>query len=428
VVNGVRFAKLWQKLLGVERTVVESVVFDEDEGALVAHVRPRKGAARRCGRCGRRCAWEDRGEGRRRWRAVDLGSVPAYVEADAPRVRCPEHGITVVAFPWARHRARHTTAFEDHCAWLAAHCSRSAVEELMRVAWRTVGAIVTRVVADAHARSDPLEGLRRIGIDEIAYKKGHRYLIVIVDHDNGRLVWAAPGRDKKTLNRFFDALGKSRCARLREVSADGAEWIAEVVRSRCLNARLVMDAYHVVQWATDALDEVRREVWNHARRELGDQGLAERLKGCRYALWKNPENLTGRQQAKLAWVAQVNDALYRAYLLKEELRLVIRLKGEEGITLLKHWLWWASHCRIEAFVELARKVRRHRLAIEAALRSGTSNALVESTNTKIRVLTRIAFGFRSPEALIAMAMLAVGGVCPDLPGRATPIAFELTAA
>ena len=423
-----RFAKLWQKLLGVERTVVENVVFDEEAGALVAHVRPRKGATRRCGRCGRRCGWEDRGEGRRRWRALDLGSAPAYLEADAPRVRCPQHGITVVAFPWARHRARHTIAFEDQCAWLAAHCSRSAVEELMRVAWRTVGAIVTRVVADAHGRSDPLEGLRRIGIDEVAYKKGHRYLIVIVDHDTGRLIWAAPGRDKKTLNRFFDALGKSRCARLREVSADGADWIAEVVHSRCLNARLAMDAYHVVAWATDALDEVRRQVWNHARREAGDQVLADRLKGCRYALWKNPENLTGRQRGKLAWVAYTNRQLYRAYLLKEELRLAIRTKGDEGIALLAHWLNWASHCQIPAFVELARKIRRHRIPIEEALRSGTSNALVESTNTKIRVLTRVAFGFRSPQALIAMAMLAVGGVCPELPGRHTPIAFELTAA
>ena len=423
-----RFAKLWQKLLGVERTVVEEVVFDEEAGALVAHVRPRKGATRRCGRCGRRCAWEDRGEGRRRWRALDLGFIPAYLEADAPRVRCPEHGVTVVAFPWARHRARHTTAFEDHCAWLAAHCSRSAVEELMRVAWRTVGAIVARVVADAHGRSDPLEGLRRIGIDEISYKKGHRYLIVIVDHDSGRLVWAAPGRDKATLNRFFDALGKSGCARLREVTADAAEWIASVVRSRCLNARLVMDAFHVVQWATDALDQVRRDVWNAARRDGGDRALANQLKGCRYALWKNPERLTGRQQGKLAWVAHTNRQLYRAYLLKEELRLAIRTKGDEGIKLLAHWLNWASHCRIEPFVELARKIRRHRVAIEEALRSGTSNALLESTNTKIRVLTRVAFGFRSPDALIAMAMLAVGGVCPNLPGRDLPLAFELTAA
>ncbi|MGH7747609.1 MAG: ISL3 family transposase, partial [Candidatus Dormibacteria bacterium] len=189
-----------------------------------------------------------------------------------------------------------------------------------------------------------------------------------------------------------------------------------------------MDAFHVVQWATDALDEVRRDVWNHARRQAGDQGLADALKGCRYALWKNPENLTDRQTAKLAWVAKTNAPLYRAYLLKEELRLVIRLKGEEGVELLAHWLWWASHCRIPAFVALAKKVRRHRVAIEASLRSGTSNALVESTNTKIRVLTRGAFGFRSPEALIAMAMLAVGGVCPELPGRERPVLFEALSA
>lgn len=188
-----RFAKLWQKLFGVERTVVERVVFDEEAGAVVASVRPRKGATRRCGVCGRRCPWEDHGEGRRRWRTLDLGCIPAYVEADAPRVRCPTHGRVVVAFPWARHRARHSTMFEDQVAWLAAQCSRSAVEELMRVAWRTVGAIVARVVADAHTRADPLDGLRRIGIDEVAYKKGHRYLTVIVDHDSGRLIWAWAG-------------------------------------------------------------------------------------------------------------------------------------------------------------------------------------------------------------------------------------------
>ena len=164
-----RFAKLWQRLLGVERTVVEQVVFDEEGGAIVASVRPRKGATRRCGICSRRSAWEDKGEGRRRWRTLDLGSVPAYLEADAPRVRCREHGIVVVAFPWARHRARHSSMFEDQVAWLAKHASRSAVEELMRIAWRTVGAIVTRVVADAHGRKDPLDGLRRIGIDEISY-------------------------------------------------------------------------------------------------------------------------------------------------------------------------------------------------------------------------------------------------------------------
>jgi len=175
-------------------------------------------------------------------------------------------------------------------------------------------------------------------------------------------------------------------------------------------------------------DEVRRDVWNQARRDGGDKALAERLKGCRYALWKNPERLSGRQGGKLHWVAYTNRGLYRAYLLKEELRLAIATKGDEGISLLAHWLNWASHCRIPAFVELARKIRRHRIPIEQALRSKTSNAVVESTNTKIRVLTRVAFGFRSPEALVAMAMLSLGGVCPDLPGRERAMALELSAA
>ena len=145
------------------------------------------------------------------------------------------------------------------------HTPKSTVCELMRVAWRTVGSIIARVVADGRARHDPFDGLTRIGLDEISYKKGHRYLTVCVDHDTGRLVWAAPGRDKATLRSFFDLVGNERCQKIRLVSADAAEWIAEVVAERCQNATLCTDAFHVVSWATEALDEVRREVWNEAR-------------------------------------------------------------------------------------------------------------------------------------------------------------------
>ena len=112
------------------------------------------------------------------------------VEADAPRVSCPEHGVTLAAVPWARHGAGHTRAFDDRIAWLVTHCSKSAVVELLRVAWRTVGAIAARVVADARTAQDPFDGLARIGIDEISYRlrRGHKYLMVLVDHDTGRLV------------------------------------------------------------------------------------------------------------------------------------------------------------------------------------------------------------------------------------------------
>jgi transposase len=210
----VQNATLWRALLGVEKTVVDHVEFDEDEQVLVAHVRPRvRARARaRCGRCRRRSPAYDRGEGRRRWRALDLGTIQVELEADAPRVSCAEHGPTVAAVPWARHAAGHTYVFDEQVAWLATVCSKSAVTELMRVAWRTVGAIITRVWADVEAVHDLFAGLTRIGIDEISYKRGHRYLTVVVDHDTGRLLWAAPGRDRATLREFFDVLGPTRCA------------------------------------------------------------------------------------------------------------------------------------------------------------------------------------------------------------------------
>lgn len=410
-------ATLWRALLGVEKTVVEEIEFDEDEEVLVAHVRPTRRASSRCGRCQRRSPRYDHGEGRRRWRALDVGVVQVHLEADAPRVNCREHGPTVRAVPWARHAAGHTVVFDEQVAWLATQCSKTAVTELMRIAWRTVGAIITRVWADVEALYDRFADLTRLGIDEISYKRGHKYLTVVVDHDAGRLVWAAPGRDAATLSRFFDALGPERCAKVRLVSADAAEWIALTVAARCPQAVLCADPFHVVKWATDALDEVRREVWNTARKG-GEVALAGELKGARWALWKNPEDLTRRQRGKLAWIARVNGRLYRAYLLKEQLRLVFKLKGVRATVLLEAWLGWARRCRIPAFVKLAKTITAHRSSIQAALTEGLSNGLVESTNTKIRLLTRVAFGFRSPNALIALAMLSVGGLCPPLPERA----------
>ena len=164
---------LWvfARLLGLQGAVVEDVDLGGD-GIVVVHVRPRAQERGRCGLCGRRSPGYDRGEGRRRWRALDLGTIRSYVEADAPRVRCKDHGVVVTRVPWARHGAWHTRDFEDQAAWLATQTSKSAICRLLRVSWRAVGGIVTRVVADRRAQvADPLEGLSRIGIDEISYRR-----------------------------------------------------------------------------------------------------------------------------------------------------------------------------------------------------------------------------------------------------------------
>jgi transposase len=308
---------------------------------------------------------------------------------------------------------------------LAVHVSKSAVVELLRVAWRTVGAIVARVGADIDARVDRFAGLRRIGIDEISYKRGFSYLTVVVDHDSGRLVWAAPGRDDTTVGRFFDDLGAERAAELTHVSADMAPWIERVVRARAPQALRCADPFHVVAWAMDALDAERRRAWNEAagrRRRKGRWtnnavGPARKLKQARWALWKNPQRLTAHQRHQLDWIAKTDPRLWRAYLLKEALRYVFTVKGDEGKAALDRWISWARRSRLPAFIELQQRIVKHRPAIDAALNSNLSNALIESTNTKIRLLTRIAYGFHGPEPLIALAMLSLGGHAPHLPGR-----------
>lgn len=132
---------------------------------------------------------------------------------------------------------------------------------------------------------------------------------------------------------------------------------------------------------------------------------------------KNPENLTGHQRAALDWIAKTDSRLYRAYLLKDGLRAVFTVGGQDGQDALRRWLSWAARCRIPEFVRLGRSIRVELPAIDAALEHGLSNALIESTNTKIRLLTQIAFGFRHADALISLALLALGGYRPGLPGR-----------
>nr|WP_239082690.1 ISL3 family transposase [Actinoplanes teichomyceticus] len=363
-------------MLGLERTVVEAAEIAADEAGeyLAVAVRPRKKAARRCGRCQTRAPWYNNGGGRRWWRGLDLGTLRVWLHSDAPRVNCPVHGPTVAAMPRARHGSRFTTAFEDTTAWLAAHASASAVAELLRTTWRAVSGIITRVVADRAGALDRLAGLTRIGIDEIAYRKGHRYLVVVVDHDSGRIVWSGEGRRKQTVEAFFAALGPQRAAALTHVSADGADWIGDVVAECAPQAVRCLDAFHAVGWVTDALDEVRRHVWNQLRGGKGRSTTESKaFKGARWALWKNPDRLNPQQKATLASIQATNRPLYRAYLLKEQFRELIQIKGDDGRLLLAAWLRWAGRSKIPAIVKVAKKIRRHPAELHNTLDSGPSN-------------------------------------------------------
>jgi transposase len=324
--------------------------------------------------------------------------------------------VVVAAVPWARHDSRFTTGFEDTVAWLTAHTAKSTVEHLMRTSWRAVNAIVVRVVAQARGQVDRLSGLRRVGLDEVAYRKGHRYLMCAVDHDTGRVVWAAEGRNQNAVHAFFDALGAERAAELTHVTCDGAEWIHAVIAERAPQAVICLDPFHVVMWATEAIDEVRRRITRDLRAAGRDDDAAA-MKGSRWALLKNPGTLTGTQRTTLASIKKTNDPLYRGYLIKEQVREVFSAKGTRGRRLLIGVIAWAGRSRIPEMVALAKTLKRFRQLITNTLDHELSNARSEATNTHIRLLTRQAYGYHTPEALIAMIELTRGGLCPPLPGR-----------
>lgn len=402
------------RALGVESGVVEDFKQEPDDGTFVLRVRPRSKDRRRCPHCLVRCPGYDAGDGLRRWRTHDVGLMRAYVEAKAPRVECATHGVVVSHAPWARHGSGFTKSFEDTVAWLAVRTDKTTLSSLLRIAWRSVGAIVERVYESAKKSCSPLVGVTKIGIDEVSYRKGHRYLTCVIDHDTGRLLWAQPGRDEKTLRKFFRLLGKEGRAAIKLVSADAASWVANVVRKQCPNAVLCIDPFHVVAWATKALDEVRRGLWNDLRRR-GQTERAKAMKGTRWALVKNPEDLTRKQKRKLRAIEEDNLPLFRAYLMKEQLRDIFATKGWEAVFMIDEWISWVMRSKLEPMKKVARAIRANRDGIDAALVYGLSNARLESSNTKLKLLVRLAFGFHSHAPLIALAMLKMGGLCPPLP-------------
>lgn len=405
-------ASLLRRAFCVQKTVFES--WDEEDDALVFRVRPRLRDRNRCGVCQRKAPFHDSLTEGRRWRSLNFGAIPVLFECSTHRVRCREHGVVVAHVPWARRDSRFTTAFEDQAAWMVTHCNMTAVGKFLGVAWRTIQGICRRVTESAHRPPLKSLNLERIGIDEFSYRKRHRYVTVVVDHDSGKLIWAAKGANKNTLNRFFDELGPEGRSQLKLVTRDGATWISDVISDRCPNAHQCMDPFHVVQWATAALDEERRAIWRtYLKFERPNEGKF--IKGTRWVLLKGAEKLSRRDRVKLSEVRLVNDRLYRAYLLKEQLRQVFREPYEKAVALLDDWLAWAQRCRIDPFVRVARAVRERRDEILASIEHGLSNGRVEAINTGLRVLARQAYGFRSAQALIAMGMLKFGGLCPPLP-------------
>lgn len=343
----------------------------------------------------------------RRWRHLDLAGHRCFIEYELRRVDCRDCGVRVEAVAWARPGARHTRDFEDLVAFCAQRMPKNQVQALLRVAWDTVGRIITRVVAD---RLDErrLEGLVQIGVDEISYRRGHRYLTNVADHATGGIIWSAPGRSGHTLAEFFELLG-DRNASIRAVSIDMSETYAGTIRRWLPAAEIAFDPFHVIALAGAAVDQVRHEHSQSMGAYVKVGGMW--IKHARWALLKAPEKLTDQQRFTLAQIQATNRPVYRAYLLKEQLRALYQLENPtDAPAHLKAWLAWASRSKLKPFVKLARTLRRYRDGILTAIRLGLTNARLEGLHNKIRLLCHRSYGFHTPQALIALIYLCCAGI------------------
>ncbi len=235
-----------------------------------------------------------------RWRHLDLGRLRLVVKARLRRLACPHHGVRTEQVPFARPESGFTRDVEDLVAWLATRMDKSAVGRLVRIAWQTVGAICERVVAD-ELDAGRLDELFEVGVDEVSWRKGHRYLTLVTDHRTRRVVWGSQGKDTATLDRFFTDLGADRAAQLAAVSTDMGPAFLKSVTAGAPQATVCIDPFHVVKLASDALDTVRRQVWNQLR--AIDPGKAKRFKGARWVLPRAPRALVrhpGRHPAHAA--------------------------------------------------------------------------------------------------------------------------------
>jgi transposase len=341
-------------------------------------------------------------------RHLDLGVWRLEVRARLRRLVCPEHGVRTEQVAFARYGSDFTRDFEALVAWLATRADKTTITRMLRIHWRTVGRIVQRVCAD-ELDGDRLDGLVEIGIDEVSWRKGQRYLTLVADHQRRQIVWGAEGASATVADDFYAELGSERCARIEAVSMDMGPGYAKSTRANAPQAIICIDSFHVAKLGGDALDDVRREYWNELRL-MGDQDAARRFKDARWALLKRPENLTDRQALTLKALKAAGGKVARAYELKEALRGIFApgLSVDDVGELLARFCSRASRSRMPPFLRLARTIRKHQDGILAAMRLGVTNARAEALNNKVRLITRRAYGFHSAHAALALVMLTCG--------------------
>lgn len=364
--------------------------------SILVHVRERKGSRGVCADCGKKRPGYDRLP-ERDFQFVPLWNIAVFLRYAPRRVDCPRCGVIVELMPWAAGKSPISTTFAWFLQSWAKVLSWTETARRFGVSWHVVFDAVHYAVQWGRAHQD-LDGIGCVGVDELSWKKGHKYLTLVyqVDHHRKRLLWVGRDRTAATFERFFDWLGKERCALIAFVTSDmWSAFLGTVARKAC-SAVHVLDRFHVMKLFGKAVDEVRRE----EARKLRARGDTVTLKHTRWVLLKRKHHLTEKQTGRLAELLRANLRTVRAYLLKEDFQWFWGyLSPYWAGRYLHHWTRQALRSRLPPFTKLARTLHQHRTPLLNWFRARGAFAMgaVEGFNNKARVTTKIAYGFRSYE-------------------------------
>jgi transposase len=379
----------------VKGFVYEKARFQGDEIEIT--VRPHRRSRPVCAGCGRRGPGYDTLPVRR-FEFVPLWGLAVFLLYARRRVDCPRCSVTAELLPWADGKHHLTTAYAVFLARWARRLSWREVAGIFRISWESVFRAVAWVVEYGLEHRD-LSGITAIGVDEVQFQKGHRYLTVVYQIDSAcrRLLWIGPERTAKTLLRFFRMLGRERTAALQFVCSDMWQPYLKVVAKKAQQALHILDRYHIVARLNKAIDDVRAA----EAKELARQGYEPVLTHSRWCFLKRPENLTEKQRTRLGDLLQYGLKTVRAYLLKESFQALWEYTSYHWAgVFLDGWVKRALRSRLEPIKKVARSIREHQQLILNwfAAKKEFSAGIVEGLNYRVKLTIRKAYGFRTLEA------------------------------
>jgi len=380
----------------VER--VELTGIEEDQPTLEVTMRARSNGLATCSGCGQRCSGYDQQPYPRQFAFVPLWMIPVVLIYTMRRVNCGDCGVKVEQVPWAQGKSQLTTDYKWFLATWARRMSWKEVSECFHVSWDHVYRSVKHAVWWGLSHRS-LEGIESIGIDEVQWKRGHKYQTLVYQIDQGckRLIWIGPERTAKTLLRFFRMLGKERTSQLQFICSDMWQAYLKVIAKKAPQAIHILDRFHVMQKMSKAIDKVRAA----EAKQLKADGYEEVLKGGRWLLLKRPENLSEKQAVKLSELLEYNLKSIRSYLMKEDFQQfwTYAYPAWAG-KFLDQWCTRAMRSKIEPMKAMARTLRSKRELLLNWFRADgqLSSGVVEGFNNKVKLVTRKSYGFRTQQA------------------------------